>query len=153
VIDPARVRRPQDKPRVERTVPFVRNSFFAGETFIDLTDGQRRAVAWCTTRRNSKFSRSKARIRSRSSVVVPGRRPVSTSDRFTQFRNVSGCIPNWPAIGLNPPTVTPQASRHSATKRIARSRNSSGCLFGRPMISILPSKTGDSTEPGAIQFR
>ena len=26
VIDPARVRRPQDKPRVERTVPFVRNS-------------------------------------------------------------------------------------------------------------------------------
>jgi hypothetical protein len=50
VTDPARVRRPQDKPRVERTVPFVRNSFFAGETFIDLADGQRRAVAWCTTR-------------------------------------------------------------------------------------------------------
>ena len=29
VIDPARVRRPKDKPRVERTVPFVRRSFFA----------------------------------------------------------------------------------------------------------------------------
>lgn len=36
VVDPARVRKPQDKARVERTVPFVRNSFFAGESFVDL---------------------------------------------------------------------------------------------------------------------
>jgi hypothetical protein len=50
VIDPARVRTPTDKPRVERTVPFVRNSFFAGETFIDLADAQRRAVEWCLVR-------------------------------------------------------------------------------------------------------
>ena len=49
-IDPARVRRPQDKPRVERTVPFVRNSFFAGETFINLADAQRRAQTWCRER-------------------------------------------------------------------------------------------------------
>jgi Integrase core domain len=50
VIDPARVRTPTDKPRVERMVPFVRNSFFAGETFIDLDDAQRRAVEWCLVR-------------------------------------------------------------------------------------------------------
>jgi len=50
LIDPARVRRPTDKPRVERTVPFVRNSFFAGESFIDLGDAQRRAEVWCATR-------------------------------------------------------------------------------------------------------
>jgi hypothetical protein len=50
VIDPARVRSPQDKPRVERTVPFVRQSFFAGECFVDLADGQRRAGAWCRER-------------------------------------------------------------------------------------------------------
>ena len=50
VIDPARVRTPTDKPRVERTVPFVRNSFFAGENFIDLADAQRRAVEWCAGR-------------------------------------------------------------------------------------------------------
>jgi Mu transposase, C-terminal domain len=49
VIDPARVRSPQDKPRVERTVPFVRRSFFAGETFVDLADAQRRAEQWCAT--------------------------------------------------------------------------------------------------------
>jgi hypothetical protein len=47
LIDAARVRHPQDKPRVERTVPYVRRSFFAGETFIDLADAQHRAEQWC----------------------------------------------------------------------------------------------------------
>ena len=50
LIDSARVRTPTDKPRVERQVPFVRNSFFAGETFVDLADAQRRAEAWCRGR-------------------------------------------------------------------------------------------------------
>ncbi len=47
LIDATRVRRPQDKPRVERVVPYVRRSFFAGEHFIDLADAQRRASEWC----------------------------------------------------------------------------------------------------------
>ena len=47
LIDPARVRTPTDKPRVERAVPFVRGSFFAGERFIDIADAQRRAEEWC----------------------------------------------------------------------------------------------------------
>jgi transposase len=50
VIDPARVRSPQDKPRVERQVQFVRGSFFAGEDFVDLADAQRRAETWCRQR-------------------------------------------------------------------------------------------------------
>ncbi|MGH8937229.1 MAG: IS21 family transposase [Acidimicrobiia bacterium] len=50
VIDPARIGKPTDKARVERTVPFVRNSFFAGETFVDLADAQRRAEEWCRER-------------------------------------------------------------------------------------------------------
>lgn len=45
--DPARVRSPKDKPRVERTVQYLRESFFRGETFIDLADAQRRVQAWC----------------------------------------------------------------------------------------------------------
>src|SRR5436190_2250306 len=48
VVDAARVATPTDKPRVERTVPYVRNNFFAGETFVDLADVRRRAEAWCT---------------------------------------------------------------------------------------------------------
>jgi hypothetical protein len=49
-IDPARVRHPKDKPRVERIVSFVRRSFFAGETFVDLDDAQRRGEVWCKER-------------------------------------------------------------------------------------------------------
>jgi transposase len=49
VVDPARVGHPKDKPRVERTVAYVRGSFFAGEDFADLTDAQRRAETWCRT--------------------------------------------------------------------------------------------------------
>ncbi len=49
MVDPARVRRPQDKPRVERTVAYVRGSFFAGEDFADLACAQRRAEMWCAT--------------------------------------------------------------------------------------------------------
>lgn len=45
--DPARVRSPKDKPRVERTVQYVRGNFFAGETFLDLADAQRRVEHWC----------------------------------------------------------------------------------------------------------
>ena len=48
VIDAARVRTPTDKPRVERTVPYVRNNFFAGEEFRDLADVRARAESWCT---------------------------------------------------------------------------------------------------------
>jgi len=48
--DPARVRTPQDKPRVERAVQFVRGNFWAGETFTDLPDAQTRMEAWCSVR-------------------------------------------------------------------------------------------------------
>jgi transposase len=47
VTDPTRVRSPQDKPRVERVVQYVRGNFFAGEDFVDLADAQARAEAWC----------------------------------------------------------------------------------------------------------
>jgi hypothetical protein len=50
VTDPARVRHAKDKPRVERTVPYVRSSFFAGEEFVDLVDAQARARTWCADR-------------------------------------------------------------------------------------------------------
>jgi transposase len=46
VVDPARVASPQDKPRVERSVAYVRKSFFKGEDFLDLPDAQIRAERW-----------------------------------------------------------------------------------------------------------
>jgi hypothetical protein len=35
---------------VERVVPFVRQSFFAGEAFVDVADAQHRAERWCRER-------------------------------------------------------------------------------------------------------
>jgi hypothetical protein len=46
VVDPARVGKPTDKPRVERAVPYVRNNFFAGEDFAGLDDVRRRGEHW-----------------------------------------------------------------------------------------------------------
>src|SRR6266581_4603537 len=46
VTDPARVRHPRDKPRVEAGVKFVQGNFFAGETFLDLADARSRMAAW-----------------------------------------------------------------------------------------------------------
>jgi hypothetical protein len=50
LIDPARVRAPQDKGRVERCVQFVQGSFWAGENFGDLELAQQAATSWCRTR-------------------------------------------------------------------------------------------------------
>jgi transposase len=46
-IDPARVRAPQDKGRVERAVPGVRDDCFAGEVLLTLDDAHARARTWC----------------------------------------------------------------------------------------------------------
>jgi len=37
-----------DKPIVERMVPYVRDNFFKGESFISIEDCQERAIDWCT---------------------------------------------------------------------------------------------------------
>jgi hypothetical protein len=46
-VDPARIRSRKDKPRVENQVPFVRESWFDGETLADLDDARRSAQTWC----------------------------------------------------------------------------------------------------------
>src|SRR6201993_560689 len=46
-VDPTRVRSPRDKPRVERSVPYVRSNFFAGEDFQNIGDCRVRAEQWC----------------------------------------------------------------------------------------------------------
>lgn len=62
VIDPARIRSPRDKPRVERAVPFVRGSFFAGETFPGgLPQAQRAAGIWCAGRAGQRIHRTTRR--------------------------------------------------------------------------------------------
>lgn len=45
--DPARVRKPRDKPHVEAGVKYARERFFKGGTFRDLEDCRRQAEHWC----------------------------------------------------------------------------------------------------------
>jgi transposase len=47
LVDPARARKPKDKPRVERPIPYVRDSFFAGRQFASLAAMQQAAEVWC----------------------------------------------------------------------------------------------------------
>lgn len=48
LIDPARAAKPKDKPRVERPMPYVRDSFWRGREFVSLQHMQEQAVLWCT---------------------------------------------------------------------------------------------------------
>lgn len=47
VVDPARVRRPTDKARVERSVPYVRDDCFGGERLGTIEQARVRARVWC----------------------------------------------------------------------------------------------------------
>jgi transposase len=47
LVDPTRVRHPQDKPRVERGVSYARESFFCGRTFPTLAAWRGAAAGWC----------------------------------------------------------------------------------------------------------
>ena len=46
-VDPARVRHPKDKPKVERGVPYARERFFKGASFDGLTHLRAEAPQWC----------------------------------------------------------------------------------------------------------
>ena len=47
LIDPARARKPKDKPRVERPMPYVRDSFWRGREFVSLQHMREQAIVWC----------------------------------------------------------------------------------------------------------
>jgi transposase len=47
IADPAKVRTPEHKGKVERTVPIVRKHLLAGRVFKDITEANERALTWC----------------------------------------------------------------------------------------------------------
>lgn len=62
-VDPARVRRPQDKARVENQVPYVRERWFAGENFSDDLDVLRASAArWCVDVAGSRIHGTTRRV-------------------------------------------------------------------------------------------
>lgn len=47
LIDPCRKGHPKDKPRVERVIPYVRDSYWRGRQFSSLAEASREALRWC----------------------------------------------------------------------------------------------------------
>ncbi len=64
LIDPARIVKPRDKARVERSVPYCRDSFFAGREaeFTDLAHMQADALRWCREVANQRQHRGLDRV-------------------------------------------------------------------------------------------
>jgi transposase len=47
LVDPARSQKPRDKPRIERPMPYIRDSFWRGREWTSLAQMQAGAVRWC----------------------------------------------------------------------------------------------------------
>jgi transposase len=47
LVDPARRGEPRDKARIERPMPYIRDSFWRGRQFVSLAEMQAAAVDWC----------------------------------------------------------------------------------------------------------
>ena len=58
LIDPARANKPKDKPRVERPMQYVRDSFWRGREFTSLEAMQAAAVLWCREVAGARNSRA-----------------------------------------------------------------------------------------------
>ena len=86
-------------------------------------------------------------------VTGRGARPGAAVDLGcrTQLRNVSGCIPSWPATREIAPGLVAGSCLNSTAIRVARSRNSSLYFLGAAMTLILHGLRA-STRPGAIQL-
>jgi transposase len=58
LIDPARALKPKDKPRVERQMPYVRDSMWRGRSWAGVGDMQSGALRWCTEVAGTRSHRS-----------------------------------------------------------------------------------------------
>lgn len=95
IIDPAPPGEPTGKPKVERQVPYVRASFFAGETFRDIDHAREEAARWC---RETAGMRIHGTTRRRPRIVFeeeerPFLLPLS-GERFD--------VPRWGTVKVHP---------------------------------------------------
>ena len=108
LVDPARAGKPKDKPRVERPMPYVRDSFWRGREFASIeAHAAGRAVVWCAKVagrravpaagwrgtgggvRRGRSRRAASRCRARRSCSPPGR--PARSARTSTSRSARPC--------------------------------------------------------------
>jgi hypothetical protein len=95
-VDPARVRHPQDKPRVENQVAYVRERWFAGETFrADLNELRTAAARWCHDVAGARVHGTTRRVP--REVYDAEERPHMTALREGTFD-----VPTWTKAKVHP---------------------------------------------------
>jgi transposase len=95
-VDPARVRHPQDKPRVENQVAYVRERWFAGETFrADLDELRDSATRWCRDVAGARVHGTTRRVP--REVYELEERPHMTTMREGHFD-----VPTWTKAKVHP---------------------------------------------------
>lgn len=95
LVDPARVRSPRDKARVENQVPFVRESWFDGETFVDLADARQRARHWCAVDAGLRIHGTTQRVP--YEVFVAEEQPAMKAPPTADFD-----VPLWVDVKVHP---------------------------------------------------
>jgi len=93
-VDPARVRAPKDKARVENTVRYVRDNWFAGESFDDLAEARGSATHWCREVAGTRVHGTTRRV-PRDVYVVAAR----------SFRFLTVCVEAVPLSVLHPALI------------------------------------------------
>ena len=95
VIDPAPPVMPTGKPHVERQVPYVRENFFRGETFLDRGHAQREVIHWCvdTAGRRLHGTTQQRPLEVFEAAERPALRPLET-ERFDP--------PRWATVTVHP---------------------------------------------------
>jgi transposase len=141
--DPARVRTPQDKPRVERAVQYVRGNFWAGETFADLDEAQARAVVWCAQR---------------AGMRIHGTTAARPLEMFTQVE--ASCLLPVPAAADDVPVFTRVKVHRDFTSRSPRRSTPCPCSGSGSIWTLAPTPSWSSSThagswsrptPGSVQ--
>ena len=100
LVDPARVRHPRDKPKVERSIFYVQERFWKGGTFADLADARAQAERWC---REVAGPRVHGTTRKVPLVVFEDEERA----HLLPWGGVAYDVPTWRAVTVHPVTVHP----------------------------------------------
>ena len=99
LIDPARARKPKDKPRVERPIPHVRDSFFAGRDFASLQAMREAAATSALLRRRALGGFGRSAVRSPTELPTSAPTLLSASATPVGVRPASAAVcstaPQW----------------------------------------------------------
>jgi transposase len=96
VVDPARVRSPQDKGRVENAVKSVRGDCFGGENLVDVESARKHARWWCEEEYGATKHRTTRRFPRRGVFRVSTSSP-SSSPRCCRRPRSATTFPSGPS--------------------------------------------------------